>query len=121
MNNLYAIFIFTLEYDSLNVIIHIKYSENKGDHVSLTLVFFLVLSTLFLSTYIGFFLWKHLKIIKYMPALFGFMSVLFIFIWKRMPFGWEGLGFGALQYTILLASCITLVFAAFLETKSLMN
>lgn len=30
MNNLYAIFIFTLEYDSLNVIIHIKYSENKG-------------------------------------------------------------------------------------------
>ncbi len=29
MNNLYAIFIFTLEYDSLNVIIHIKYSENR--------------------------------------------------------------------------------------------
>ena len=49
------------------------------------------------------------------------MSVLFIFIWKRMTFGWEGLGFGALQYTILLASCLTLVFAAFLETKSVMN
>ncbi|EOO79914.1 hypothetical protein EXW39_20385 [Bacillus mycoides] len=89
--------------------------------MSLTLVFSLVLSTLFLSTYIGFFIWKHLKIIKYMPALFGFMSVLFIFIWKRMTFGWEGLGFGALQYTVLLASCITLVFAAFLESKSVMN
>lgn len=49
------------------------------------------------------------------------MSVLFIFIWKRMTFGWEGLGFGALQYTVLLASCITLVFAAFLESKSVMN
>ncbi|MDM5463938.1 MULTISPECIES: hypothetical protein [Bacillus cereus group] len=89
--------------------------------MSLTLVFFLVLFTLFLSTYIVFFLWKHLKIIKYMPALFSFMSVLFIFIWKRMTFSWEGLSFGMLQYTLLFASCLTLVFAAFLETKSLMN
>ncbi|HDR6308488.1 TPA: hypothetical protein QCU60_000290 [Bacillus cereus] len=56
-----------------------------------------------------------------MPALVGFISVLFIFIWKRMTFGWEGLGFGALQYTILFASCLTLVFAAFLESKSVMN
>ncbi|PQZ59043.1 MULTISPECIES: hypothetical protein [Bacillus] len=69
--------------------------------MSLTLVFFLVLFILFLSTYIGFFLWKHLKIIKYMPALVGFISVLFIFIWKRMSFGWEGLGFCALQYITL--------------------
>ncbi|PEW88648.1 hypothetical protein CN445_07945 [Bacillus cereus] len=74
-----------------------------------------------LSTYISFFLWKHDKIIKYIPALVGFMSVLFIFIWKRMSFGWEGLGFGALQYTILFASCLTLVFAALLELKSVMN
>lgn len=37
---LHAIFIFTLEYDILNDIIHIKYSENKeGIQVSLTLVF----------------------------------------------------------------------------------
>ncbi|MEK7015150.1 hypothetical protein E0M25_06385 [Bacillus mycoides] len=93
----------------------------RGVHASLTLVFFLVLFTLFLSIYIGFFLWKHLKIIKYAPTLVGFMSVLFIFIWKRITFGWEGLGFGALQYTILLASFLTLVFAAFLETKSVMN
>lgn len=56
-----------------------------------------------------------------MPALVGFISVLFIFIWKRITFGWEGLGFGALQYTILFASCLTLVFAAFLESKSVMN
>ncbi|OSY10601.1 hypothetical protein S2E19_00326 [Bacillus mycoides] len=33
--------------------------------MSLTLVFFLVLFILFLSTYIGFFIWKHYKIIKY--------------------------------------------------------
>ncbi|MFD3218652.1 hypothetical protein ABEX28_16665 [Bacillus tropicus] len=89
--------------------------------MSLTLVFFLVLFTLFVSTYIVFFLWNHLKIIKYTPAFVGFMSVLFIFIWKRMTFGWEGLGFGALQYTIFTASCLTLVFAAFLESKSVMN
>ncbi|WP_439873988.1 hypothetical protein ACSLGG_19990 [Bacillus mycoides] len=89
--------------------------------MSLTLVFFLILLIFFVTTYIGFFLWKHLKIIKYLPTLVGFMSVLFIFIWKRMSFGWEGLGFGALQYTILFASCLTLVFAAFLETKSFMN
>lgn len=38
-----------------------------------------------------------------------------------MTFGWEGLGFGALQYTVLFASCLTLVFAAFLESKSVMN
>lgn len=56
-----------------------------------------------------------------MPALVGFLSVLFIFIWKRITLGWEGLGFGALQYTILFASCLTLVFAAFLESKSVMN
>lgn len=56
-----------------------------------------------------------------MPALIGFISVLFIFIWKRLSFGWEGIGFGALQYTILFASCLTLVFAAFLESKSVMN
>ncbi len=56
-----------------------------------------------------------------MPALVGFISVLFIFIWKRMSFGWEGIVFGALQYTILFASCLTLVFAAFLESKSVMN
>lgn len=49
------------------------------------------------------------------------MSVLIIFIGKRMAFSREGLGFGALQYTILLASCLTLVFAAFLESKSVMN
>lgn len=49
------------------------------------------------------------------------MSVLIIFIGKRMAFSWEGLCFGALQYTILLASCLTLVFAAFLESKSVMN
>lgn len=49
------------------------------------------------------------------------MSVLIIFIGKRMAFGWECLGFGTLQYTILLASCLTLVFAAFLESKSVMN
>ncbi|MEI5890279.1 hypothetical protein DXB51_01410 [Bacillus cereus] len=89
--------------------------------MSLTLVFFLILFTLFLSTYIGFFLWKHLKIIKYTPTLVGFMSFLFIFIWKKTSFGWEGLGFGALQYTILLASCLSLVFAALLESKSVMN
>ncbi|EPY7711866.1 hypothetical protein OCD85_26620 [Bacillus pacificus] len=89
--------------------------------MSLTLVFFLVLFILFLSTYIGFFLWNHLKIIKYTPAFVGFMSVLFIFIWKRMTFDWEGLGFGALQYTIFATSCLTLVFAAFLESKSVMN
>ncbi|PHF00772.1 hypothetical protein COF76_09385 [Bacillus wiedmannii] len=82
---------------------------------------FLILLIFFALTYIGFFLWKHLKIIKYMPALVGFISVLFIFIWKRMTLGWEGLGFGALQYTILFASCLTLVFAAFLESKSVMN
>ncbi|SCC58566.1 hypothetical protein [Bacillus wiedmannii] len=74
-----------------------------------------------MSLTIAFFLWKHLKIIKYMPALVGFISVLFIFIWKRMTLGWEGIGFGALQYTILFASCLTLVFAAFLESKSVMN
>jgi len=56
-----------------------------------------------------------------MPALVGFISVLFIFIWRRMTLSWEGLGFGALQYTILFASCLTLVFAAFLESKSVMN
>nr|EEK66093.1 hypothetical protein bcere0006_37830 [Bacillus wiedmannii] len=56
-----------------------------------------------------------------MPALVGFISVLFIFIWKRMTLGWEGIGFDALQYTILFASCLTLVFAAFLESKSVMN
>ncbi|PEJ11306.1 hypothetical protein [Bacillus wiedmannii] len=87
----------------------------------LTLAFFLILLIFFVLTYISFFLWKHLKIIKYMPALVGFISVLFIFIWKRMTFGWEGLGFGVLQYTILFASCLTLVFAAFLESKSVMN
>lgn len=38
-----------------------------------------------------------------------------------MDFGWEGIGFDALQYTILFASCLTLVFAAFLESKSVMN
>ncbi len=38
-----------------------------------------------------------------------------------MTFGWEGLGFGALQYTILFASYLPLVFAAFLESKSVMN
>ncbi|KPU53653.1 hypothetical protein [Bacillus wiedmannii] len=74
-----------------------------------------------MSLTIAFFLWKHLKIIKYMPALVGFISVLFIFIWKRMTLGWEGIGFGALQYTILFASCLTLLFAAFLESKSVMN
>ncbi|MCP9277241.1 hypothetical protein [Bacillus wiedmannii] len=74
-----------------------------------------------MSLTLAFFLWKHLKIIKYMPALVGFISVLFIFIWKRMTLGWEGIGFGALQYTILFASCLTLVFAAFLESKSVMN
>ncbi|WP_144467033.1 MULTISPECIES: hypothetical protein [Bacillus cereus group] len=59
-----------------------KYSENKmGFLMSLTLFFFL---------------WKNLKIIKYMPALVGFISVLSIFIWQRMTFGWENLGFGAL-------------------------
>ncbi|EOP12490.1 TPA: hypothetical protein ROY30_000493 [Bacillus cereus] len=89
--------------------------------MSLTLAFFLILLIFFVFTYIGFFLWKHLKIIKYLPALVGFMSVLFIFIWKRMSWGWEGLGFGALQYTILFASCLTLVFASFLESKSVMN
>ena len=89
--------------------------------MSLTLVLFSC-SVYIVFKYIHRILYMEaLKIIKYMPALFGFMSVLFIFIWKRMTFGWEGLGFGALQYTILLASCITLVFAAFLETKSLMN
>ncbi|QWG52033.1 hypothetical protein EXW28_20115 [Bacillus mycoides] len=110
-----------MEYDSLRVIIHIKYSENRRSSRVVNTFIFSCSVYLFLSTYISFFLWKHLKIIKYMPALFGFMSVLFIFIWKRMTFGWEGLGFGALQYTILLASCITLVFAAFLESKSVMN
>ncbi|MGE7880905.1 hypothetical protein [Bacillus sp. NPDC094077] len=45
--------------------------------MSLTLIFFLILFILFLSTYTGF------------------------LIWKRMTFGWEDLGFGALQYTIL--------------------
>ncbi|MGG0302177.1 hypothetical protein ABEY59_07050 [Bacillus albus] len=89
--------------------------------MSLTLVFFLVLFIFFLSTYIGFSLWKQYKIIKYTPALIGLMSVLFIFLRKRMSFGWEGLGFGALQYTILFASCLTLVFATFLESKSVMN
>ncbi|WP_149237353.1 hypothetical protein [Bacillus sp. AY3-1] len=74
-----------------------------------------------MSLTLAFFLWKHLKIIKYMPALVGFISVIFIFIWKRMTLGWEGIGFGALQYTILFASCLTLVFAAFLESKSVMN
>nr|WP_309137448.1 MULTISPECIES: hypothetical protein [Bacillus] len=69
--------------------------------MSLTLVFFLILSILLLSTYIRFFQWKHLKIIKYIPALVGFISVLFIFLLKRMPFSWEGLGFGMLQYTLL--------------------
>ncbi|PEN36101.1 hypothetical protein CN543_15220 [Bacillus toyonensis] len=59
-----------------------KYSENKmGVLMSLTLFFFL---------------WKNLKIIKYTPALVGFISVLFIFILQRMTFGWENLGFGAL-------------------------
>ncbi|MFL0488977.1 MULTISPECIES: hypothetical protein [Bacillus] len=87
----------------------------------LTLVFFLVLFILFLSTYIGFFLWKHLKVIKYTPALVGFMSVLFIFIRKRISFALESLGFGALQYTILIASCLTFVFAALLQSKSVMN
>ncbi|PGA98336.1 hypothetical protein COL93_21945 [Bacillus toyonensis] len=55
--------------------------------MSLTLFFFLVLFILFVSTCIGFFLWKNLKIIKYMPALVGFISVLSIFIWQRMTFG----------------------------------
>ena len=44
----------------------------------------------------------------------------FIFIWKRLSFGWKGIGFGALQYTILFASCLTLVFSL-LESKSVMN
>ncbi|RWS44228.1 hypothetical protein EKA14_09045 [Bacillus mycoides] len=39
-----------------------------------------------ISTYIGFFQWKNLKIIKYTPTLVGFMNVLFIFILKRMTF-----------------------------------
>ncbi|PEG17506.1 hypothetical protein COI51_09450 [Bacillus toyonensis] len=67
-------FIFTLEYDSFHVIILMKYSENKmGVLISLTLFFFL---------------WKNLKIIKYTPALVGFISVLSIFILQRMTFGW---------------------------------
>ncbi|KKZ99989.1 hypothetical protein B4147_4278 [Bacillus wiedmannii] len=81
--------------------------------MSLTLAFFLILLIFFVLTYIGFFLWKHLKIIKYMPALVGFISVLFIFIWKRMTLGWEGLGFGALQYTILFAAVLPLYLLLF--------
>ncbi|PFB26904.1 hypothetical protein COJ27_03345 [Bacillus cereus] len=67
--------------------------------------FFLILLIFFVLTYISFFLWKHLKIIKYMPALVGFISILFIFIWKRMTFGWEGLGFGHfnIQYYLQVA------------------
>ncbi|AFQ10918.1 hypothetical protein BCK_15100 [Bacillus cereus FRI-35] len=64
---------------------------------------------------------ESFKNYKIHAAFVGFMSVLFIFIWKRMTFGWEGLGFGALQYTIFTTSCLTLVFAAFLESKSVMN
>ena len=54
MNNLHAIFIFTLEYDSLHVIIHIKYSENKEGSRVINTCLFLVLFTLFVSTYIVF-------------------------------------------------------------------
>lgn len=43
------------------------------------------------------------------------------FTLKRNTYGWEGLGFDALQFTILFTSCLTLVFAAILETKSSMN
>ncbi|AHA07272.1 Uncharacterized protein BC141101_03426 [Bacillus toyonensis] len=49
-----------------------------------------------MSLTLFFFLWKNLKIIKYTPALVGFISVLSIFILQRMTFGWENLGFGAL-------------------------
>ncbi|WP_310796239.1 hypothetical protein [Bacillus toyonensis] len=78
-----------------------KYSENKmGVLMSLTLFFFL---------------WKNLKIIKYTPALVGFISVLSIFILQRMTFGWENL------WRTLLASRLTLVFFAFFKSKSVMN
>ncbi|WP_314109028.1 hypothetical protein [Bacillus pseudomycoides] len=87
----------------------------------LILVFLLILLGFFLSTYMGFFLWEHLKIVKYLPSIIGFITVVLIFTFKKNTYGWEGLGFGILQFIILLASCLTLVFAATLETKSSMN
>ncbi len=42
------------------------------------------------------FFWKHLKIIKYIPALVGLFSTVLLFLFKRHTYGWEGLGFGVL-------------------------
>ncbi len=99
----------------------IRNKEEGGIFLSITLVFFLILIPLFISTYLCFFFWKHLKIIKYIPALVGLFSTVLIFLLKRHTYGWEGLGFGVLQCILFLASCLTLVFASILETKSSMN
>ncbi|KYG38767.1 hypothetical protein [Bacillus gaemokensis] len=72
--------------------------------MSLILTFLIILTILLISTYIGFLLWKHIKIIKYIPALLGFIAVVFIVTLTKNTYGWEGLGF-----------------AAILETKSSMN
>lgn len=94
-------FIFTLEYDSFHVIIFMKYSENKM-RVLMSLTLF-------------FFLWKNLKIIKYMPALVGFISVLSIFYMAEND---VRLGKSRFWRT-LLASRLTLLFFAFLNQNPL--
>ncbi|PEE42036.1 hypothetical protein COL91_09560 [Bacillus pseudomycoides] len=65
--------------------------------MSLIFVFLLILLELFITTYIGFFLWEYIKIVKYIPNLLGFIATILIFIIKRNTYGWEGLGFSALQ------------------------
>ncbi|PFL74727.1 hypothetical protein COJ30_01665 [Bacillus anthracis] len=42
----------------------------------LTLVFFPVPFIFYVSTYIGFFLWKHFKVVVYIPDLVGFIITL---------------------------------------------
>ncbi|PEP62378.1 hypothetical protein COC54_01450 [Bacillus pseudomycoides] len=66
--------------------------------MSLMFVFLLILLELFITTYIGFFLWKYIKIVKYIPNLLVFIATILIFIIKRHTYGWEGLGFSALQF-----------------------
>lgn len=53
--------------------------------------------------------------------MIGFIATVFIFTLKNNKYGREGLNFEILQFIILLASFLTLLFATILETKSSMN
>ncbi|SDY46277.1 hypothetical protein SAMN04488156_101507 [Bacillus sp. 166amftsu] len=64
-----------------------------------------------LTLILVFFLWKHIKIAQYIPSLLSFII-------NRNTYDWGELGFSTLQFVILFASCLTLVFASILETKS---